>query len=402
MRKMGLLGLLAILILPMGCGHAVRSHYSITLQPDVAGFLMGRAGSQADSNFIHVLNQTKTEGSFSFIETFCGKLKTLQTSTPLAHWFFVAANGQLQESDNDAAVIRYLKTAFAKRIFEDQEILKKRLNTLGSVDFETQIDTPTQQIIVRVATKGVDSASLKGLLQNPGGLELYETYRPIDLLPYVAADKDLQKHLQKFTHSEVDLADKDEPNPMEAEKVHDKDTLANERYSPDVTQKQPKLALFKQEDTSKVKSYLQGKIATGSLPTDLRIYFSSQPEKQGYRYGLYLLRSNHSHATLGGDIVEYAKADHDKHSQANVILIQFKPDATQQWAEMTQKNVDRAIAICVDHKVYSCPTVMNPILGGNSQISGDFTKSDARNLANVIQTPPLPVRLAISKFELKD
>ena len=52
---------------------------------------------------------------------------------------------------------------------------------------------------------------------------------------------------------------------------------------------------------------------------------------------------------------------------------------------LTSDNVGRPIAIVLDDIVYSAPNVNDPIEGGNSEISGNFTVQEAQDLANILK-----------------
>ncbi len=57
---------------------------------------------------------------------------------------------------------------------------------------------------------------------------------------------------------------------------------------------------------------------------------------------------------------------------------------------MTRDNIGKSIAIVLDGYVYSYPTVQNEITGGNSQITGNFTVEEAKDLANVLKSGKMP------------
>ncbi|MBN2267570.1 MAG: protein translocase subunit SecD [Candidatus Babeliaceae bacterium] len=70
-----------------------------------------------------------------------------------------------------------------------------------------------------------------------------------------------------------------------------------------------------------------------------------------------------------------------------VVQFQFKPAGAQYFAEMTEKNVGRPLAIIIDGKVISAPTVQEPIRGGSGQISSSsFTMKSARQLALMMKS----------------
>ncbi|ADB33434.1 protein-export membrane protein SecD [Kribbella flavida DSM 17836] len=56
-------------------------------------------------------------------------------------------------------------------------------------------------------------------------------------------------------------------------------------------------------------------------------------------------------------------------------------------------------AIVLDGETMSTPSVENPIPGGQAQISGSFSESEARDLANVLKYGALPVSFDISSVE---
>ncbi|MBO5710484.1 MAG: protein translocase subunit SecD, partial [Rikenellaceae bacterium] len=60
------------------------------------------------------------------------------------------------------------------------------------------------------------------------------------------------------------------------------------------------------------------------------------------------------------------------------------------WAQLTANNVGKCIAIVMDGYVYSAPRVNEKITGGSSSITGNFTSTEARDLANVLKSGKLP------------
>ena len=63
-------------------------------------------------------------------------------------------------------------------------------------------------------------------------------------------------------------------------------------------------------------------------------------------------------------------------------------DGARRWAALTKANLHKCVAIVLDNNVYSAPTVQSEITGGNSQITGNFTTEDTRDLANVPPKTP--------------
>ena len=59
------------------------------------------------------------------------------------------------------------------------------------------------------------------------------------------------------------------------------------------------------------------------------------------------------------------------------------------------KNVGRTIAILLDGEVLTAPNVREPILGGRAEITGQKTLEEAQNLAVVLRSGALPVKVEI-------
>lgn len=57
---------------------------------------------------------------------------------------------------------------------------------------------------------------------------------------------------------------------------------------------------------------------------------------------------------------------------------------------MTKDNIGKSIAIALDGYIYSFPTVNTVIEGGNSQITGNFTVEEAKDLANTLKSGKMP------------
>jgi SecD/SecF fusion protein len=78
-------------------------------------------------------------------------------------------------------------------------------------------------------------------------------------------------------------------------------------------------------------------------------------------------------------------------------VVNFEWDALggRQFAEATQQNVGRYLAIVLDNKVISAPVIREPIVGGRGQISGHFSAASANDLAILLRGGALPAPLKI-------
>jgi protein-export membrane protein SecD len=67
----------------------------------------------------------------------------------------------------------------------------------------------------------------------------------------------------------------------------------------------------------------------------------------------------------------------------------------KRFGKVTSQNVGKRLAIILDNKIISAPTIQEPILGGNGQITGDFTFQSATDLALLLRSGALPAPLNI-------
>jgi SecD/SecF fusion protein len=67
---------------------------------------------------------------------------------------------------------------------------------------------------------------------------------------------------------------------------------------------------------------------------------------------------------------------------------------------MTKENLNKSIAIALDGYIYSYPTVNSEITGGQSQITGNFTVEEAKDLANTLKSGKMPAPARIIQEDI--
>ena len=96
----------------------------------------------------------------------------------------------------------------------------------------------------------------------------------------------------------------------------------------------------------------------------------------------------------GGDLVD-AQPGFDQRTSEPVVNFRFNSSGARKFAEATQQNVGKPFAIVLDNQVVSAPVIREPILGGQGQISGNFTVQQANDLAILLRAGALPAPLTI-------
>ena len=104
-------------------------------------------------------------------------------------------------------------------------------------------------------------------------------------------------------------------------------------------------------------------------------------------------------APLEGNVITTARDGFTQMGQPCVTM-QMNSDGARRWAQLTKANINRAIAIVLDNSVYSAPRVNGEISGGNSEITGNFTIEETKDLANTLNSGKMPAPTRIVQEEV--
>lgn len=99
---------------------------------------------------------------------------------------------------------------------------------------------------------------------------------------------------------------------------------------------------------------------------------------------------------VGGESLESAKMSYDEQGRPAVAFA-FKSGGAKKFAKATRENVGRRLAIVLDGKVISAPSINTPITGGQGIITGNFTVSAANDLALLLRSGALPAPLIVQE-----
>ncbi len=91
---------------------------------------------------------------------------------------------------------------------------------------------------------------------------------------------------------------------------------------------------------------------------------------------------------IEGDMLTDAKVGFDRNNRP-VINFTLNSEGAEIFADFTEKNVGKRLAIVLDGKVYSDPKINERIGGGSGQISGNYTVVEAKDLAIALRSGSL-------------
>ncbi|MBS4235243.1 protein translocase subunit SecD [Campylobacter vulpis] len=127
-------------------------------------------------------------------------------------------------------------------------------------------------------------------------------------------------------------------------------------------------------------------------------------EAEAASYGLVLMSDSRNEnlkytlksiPILDGSMLTDARVGFSDTSTYPVINFTLNSEGAKKFADYTGANVGKRLAIVLDNKVYSAPSINERIGGGSGQISGAFTQEEARDVAVALRSGALlaPVKL---------
>jgi protein-export SecD/SecF family membrane protein len=83
-----------------------------------------------------------------------------------------------------------------------------------------------------------------------------------------------------------------------------------------------------------------------------------------------------------------------------IVLLEFSDEGAKIFAELTEKNVGKPLAIFLDGKLISVPTVKEKIPSGKAEITGKFTLQEAKELVRNLNAGALPVPIELISYQI--
>ncbi len=98
---------------------------------------------------------------------------------------------------------------------------------------------------------------------------------------------------------------------------------------------------------------------------------------------------------LSGKQLSKAQVEFDQRTGSPQVNLTFNDEGKQLFGEITTRNVGKPVAIYLDGAPISIPTVQTAITGGQAVISGNFSLSEAKQLAQRLNSGALPVPIKL-------
>lgn len=409
----------------LNLGLDLKGGMNVTLEISFPDVIKGLAENSDDSLFIRSFNRAnnvynKTNGDYVtiFVDAFNAEKKAMNMQNALLRTYFGDRLGA--KSVSDAEIIKLLRTESDAVIDRTFRILRTRIDRFGVAQPNIQ---RLQGSRILVELPGIkEPERVTELLKSTAKLEFWEVYND------VVNGQTIQ---QRFAIADTQLAQE-----IKAKKSLEAltDTLVVDTTATDstaiVTPSTPEnnigailfravkdaqdgvaIAYFKEASMKEIDLLLP---ALTRLMGDRNIVFMWGKPNPSFNnsYPLIPLKRNNdrfgpklSSETIGGArVVRTARQDISQNNQT-VVTMSMESAATDEWRKITKGAVDNKnkitfIAIVLDKFIYSYPSVRSEIPNGQSEISGNFSIEEAKDLATVLNSGNLEARVNIVQSEV--
>jgi len=100
-------------------------------------------------------------------------------------------------------------------------------------------------------------------------------------------------------------------------------------------------------------------------------------------------------AYVTGRDVATARVSIDQNTSEPYVSVDFNATGARAFADLTDTNVGRRLAIVLDGNIHSAPQIRERIPSGRAQITGGFTTEEATDLAIVLRAGALPAPVQV-------
>ena len=406
----------------IGLGLDLKGGMNVQLEVSVADVLRALADYNTNENFNQALQlsrQRQAKSGENFLKIFQEEFEKLDPNARLAGIFSTYdLKDRISSSATNDEVVNVLQEEVNSAIDNSFNVLRSRIDRFGVVQPNIQRLDVEGRILVELP--GVkEPERVRKLLQGSANLEFWETYKYAEVAPYLEQANAVIRDMNRATE-EANATEEVKAEEVVAEVTETTDSVADlaaeltaetettEADREEMRREYPLLSVLQPmqnagpvvglalaSDTAEVNSMLAMKQVASLFPRELRFVWSVKamdPTAQQPVYELIAIKvtNRDGRAPLEGGVVTDARADFDQYSAGSTVSMKMNAEGAKTWARMTKENIGREIAIVLDGYAYSFPTVNTEITGGSSQITGNFTAEEAKDLANVLKSGKMP------------
>ncbi len=399
--------------------------------PDILQALSGYNTSETFTRAMEMAKQKQRSSDADFVSLFFESFYEVDPNAQLASVFSTfELKDKVTTTTPNNEVERVLREEVNGAIDNSFNVLRTRIDRFGVVQPNIQRLSQAGRILIELP--GIkEPERVRKLLQGSANLEFWETYDLSEILPQLAQINNEYAKINEATgnateteeaqevaeaQSQVaqaatdssdveDLLDEIATDSAAQADVNQEQAVENYKkqnplffiLNPSISQsgqayRGPVVGTVHYTDTARVNAMLSSTIAKQVLPRDLRLKWTVKAiDEANTLYQLIALKAQRDgRASLEGDVITDARADFGQLTAYANVSMSMNAEGAKAWQRITKDNIGKSVAIVLDGYVYSFPTVQNEIAGGNSQITGNFTVDEAKDLANTLKSGKMP------------
>ena len=391
--------------LQIGLGLDLKGGMNVVLEVSVPDVVKNLAGESAkDVKFKEAYNKAIAEtksGDVDFVDAFVKAYASANGKNKLGG-IFASKLGEknITYNSTDGDVKKVLNEEVNAAVENSNKVVRSRIDRFGVAQPNIQILRGKGQIgQIMVEMPGIkEPERVRKLLQGSANLEFWETYTLAEVQSSLLS---LDKRLAG-TDKDTAAADTTKAAAAKKSAAADQHPLLSKLAQ--IQGMQPNncvVGYATAKDTAAINAMINSEAAKAVLPADLRLAWGvkSASGMKANVFELYALRAINGQPSMQGDVIADAKDEFEQQYHRPIVSMTMTTSGARDWASLTKKNLKKCVAIVLDGYVYSAPVVQSEITGGNSQISGNFTTDDTRDLANVLKSGKMPAPTKIVQEE---
>ena len=406
-------------------GLDLKGGMNVTMEVSVKDILRALSGYNTTENFTNAIakadEKQKAIGGADYLTLFFESFYEVEGAQLASVFSTFELKEKVSLNSTNAEVEKVIREEVEGAINNSFNVLRTRIDRFGVVQPNIQKLSQTGRILIELP--GIkEPERVRKLLQGSANLEFWETYDLAEILPQLAqinnevAKTNASTEAAQEATEEAAIETPEEKPADDIEALLEEDSVAQaeaeqaaavEEYkknnplfatlNPSVSQtgqayRGPVVGTVHYTDTAEVMAMLNSPVAKSILPRELKLCWTVKAidEAESY-YQLVALKSQtNGRPSLEGDVITDARADFGQTSAYANVSMTMNAEGARDWQRITRDNIGKSIAIVLDGYVYSFPTVQNEIAGGNSQITGNFTVEEAKDLANTLNSGKMP------------
>lgn len=403
----------------LSLGLDLQGGMHVTLELRMDAFIRALADEhEIDDDFEEALRRTRDRvenTGLDYIDTFVSEFLEIDPNVRLSRYFRSSGDNITRQSSN-ADVSSFLHREANEASIRAVSIVRERVDRFGVTEPSIQrqgdrrvvvempgIDEPER---IRELLRGTARLEFR-MMANPGELNaarnrIFAYFQGFDLQQLESPDVDTTLVDVEIAEEDLVVIETDETVADDTTAVAEAEPEPQASLNPlaDVVAPMPGESVIfgavAERDTAHASQLLRLPEVRAMLPAGVVLMYSAKTQMvmEGAPPMYYLLGVRGGTPELTGEVITDARPDFDPQTNQPQVSISMNTEGGHIWSRLTGANVGRPVAIVLDNLVYSWPTIIDRIGGGQTSITG-VTRAEAEDIVVILKSGALPAPMDI-------